>query len=561
MPPNEELTAFAAHGTTMALFLSVRRPRELQADLLAGGYAEDTPCAVVYRASWPDEIVIRCPLAELGERVRAAKITTQALVLVGPALGEEAGRSHVYDAGYGHRFRPLGRPDRYRTRSGAGGGGEAARGGAGGRGAVAVARRRGRRGRGAARAAGARRAGRRRWARRGRRGARRRGVAAPRLGRGGRERADRRARGVGWAVPPGTEALLADADVVAGGRAVLDALAPATARRVVLGKGLAATVAALRAEPGRVCVLASGDPGFFGIVRALGDVPLEVHPAPSSVALAFARLGIPWDDALVVSAHARDPRPAIHTALRHPKVAILTDDNAGSDRRGARRSQGDRGGTRSGRPDERIGSEPPFAQPNVVIVEGDERAPRATRWALPEDAFEHRAGMITKAEVRAVALAALGPGTGDLVWDVGCGSGSVAIECARLGAAVIAIDDDPDAIALTTRNAATHDVPVRTVTGTAPAALAGLPEPDATFVGGGGAHLPAILDHVAPITRRAVVVTVALIDRIAPAMDALAAHGLDVTATTLQANRLRPLAGGHRLAAENPVTVITGRRA
>ena len=117
MPANEELAAFAAHGTTMALFLSVRRPRELQADLLAGGYAENTPCAVVYRASWPDEIVIRCPLAELGERVRAARITTQALVLVGPALGDGVGRSHVYDAGYGHRHRPLGRPDRYRSRA------------------------------------------------------------------------------------------------------------------------------------------------------------------------------------------------------------------------------------------------------------------------------------------------------------------------------------------------------------------------------------------------------------------------------------------------------------
>jgi precorrin-4/cobalt-precorrin-4 C11-methyltransferase len=119
MPANERLADFAAHGTTMALFLSVRRPRELQADLLAGGYAPDTPCAVVYRASWPDELVIRCPLAELGERVRAAKITTQALVLVGPALGAAAdgGRSHVYDPGYGHRHRPLGRPDRYRKRA------------------------------------------------------------------------------------------------------------------------------------------------------------------------------------------------------------------------------------------------------------------------------------------------------------------------------------------------------------------------------------------------------------------------------------------------------------
>jgi precorrin-6Y C5,15-methyltransferase (decarboxylating) len=306
-------------------------------------------------------------------------------------------------------------------------------------------------------------------------------------------------------------------------------------------------------------VLASGDPGFFGIVRKLGDHQLDVHPAPSSVALAFARLGLPWEDALVVSAHARDPRPAINAALRHPKVAILTDDNAAEiveALHGRRVTVAEALGT----PTERIGGKPPFAQPNVVIVEGDEHAPRATRWALPEAAFEHRAGMITKAETRAVALAALGPGTGDLVWDVGCGSGSVAIECARLGAAVIAIDDDPEAIALTARNAATHDVPVRTVTGKAPEALQGLPEPDATFVGGGGAALDAILDHVAPITRRAVVVTVALIDRIAPAMERLAAHGLDVTATTLQANRLKPLAGGHRMAAENPVTVIVGRR-
>lgn len=116
MPPNETLRELAAHGTTMVLFLSVRRPRELQEDLLAGGYAPCAPCAVVYRASWPDEVVLRCPLAELAAAIRGAKITTQALVIVGPALDEQAdaGRSHVYDPGYGHRYRPLGRPDRYR---------------------------------------------------------------------------------------------------------------------------------------------------------------------------------------------------------------------------------------------------------------------------------------------------------------------------------------------------------------------------------------------------------------------------------------------------------------
>ena len=116
MPPNEDLNALASHGTTLVLFLSVRRPRELQADLLEAGYAADTPCAVVYRASWPDEVVIRFRLDELFASIRGAKITTQALVIVGPALDAraEAGRSHVYDPGYGHRYRPLGRPDRYR---------------------------------------------------------------------------------------------------------------------------------------------------------------------------------------------------------------------------------------------------------------------------------------------------------------------------------------------------------------------------------------------------------------------------------------------------------------
>jgi precorrin-4 C11-methyltransferase len=116
MPANEQLVELARHGTTLVLFLSVRRPRELQQDLLDGGYAPGTPCAVIYRASWPDEIVVRCALSELAAQIKAYKITTQALVLVGPALQEApcAGRSHVYDSGYGHRYRPLGRPDRYR---------------------------------------------------------------------------------------------------------------------------------------------------------------------------------------------------------------------------------------------------------------------------------------------------------------------------------------------------------------------------------------------------------------------------------------------------------------
>jgi precorrin-4 C11-methyltransferase len=105
MPNNEDIRAFAAHGTTMAIFLSAARPRLLQEDLLEGGYASDTPCAVVYKASWPDEQVIECRLDELADRIREAGFTRQALVLVGPGLEAAGTRSHLYSPAFSHSFR------------------------------------------------------------------------------------------------------------------------------------------------------------------------------------------------------------------------------------------------------------------------------------------------------------------------------------------------------------------------------------------------------------------------------------------------------------------------
>ena len=105
MPNNEDIRAFAAHGTTMAIFLSAARPRLLQEELLEGGYAPDTPCAVVYRASWPDEQVIECRLDELADRIREAGFTRQALVLVGPGLEAGGTRSHLYSPAFSHSFR------------------------------------------------------------------------------------------------------------------------------------------------------------------------------------------------------------------------------------------------------------------------------------------------------------------------------------------------------------------------------------------------------------------------------------------------------------------------
>jgi precorrin-6Y C5,15-methyltransferase (decarboxylating) len=397
------------------------------------------------------------------------------------------------------------------------------------------------------------------------------------------------------ATPDGARALTA-ATLVAGGAPQLAALrarsggeAPET---VVLGAPLSAALDRIAAHDGPVAVLASGDPGWFGIVRALADRVgpdrLVVHPAPSSVARAFAAVALPWDDARVVSAHARGAAgttAALGALLAGPKVAVLTSPASGPAALAAAYAAIPGAPRRTmavcerldvpeqrvtvGRPGEIAAGT--FADPNVLLAWSPAHAVSpartavqpergATSWALPEEAFAHRDGMITKREVRAAALAHLGPGPGDVVWDVGCGSGSVAVECARLGAGVIALDHDEGAVALTRENAAAHGVELAAFAAAAPAALTGLPDPDVAFVGGGGAELQAIVDLCAGRVRRAVVVTLATLERIGPLLAQLEAAGLQAEGTLVQSARLRPFVGQHRLQPVNPTAVLVGRR-
>jgi precorrin-4 C11-methyltransferase len=110
-PPHEDLRALAAHQATLVIFLSITGLRAVVADLLAGGYPPHTPAAVVYRATWADEQVLRGTLADIADQVRAAGFTRQALILVGEALDPllrqraSALRSHLYSARFSHRFR------------------------------------------------------------------------------------------------------------------------------------------------------------------------------------------------------------------------------------------------------------------------------------------------------------------------------------------------------------------------------------------------------------------------------------------------------------------------
>jgi precorrin-4/cobalt-precorrin-4 C11-methyltransferase len=108
MPPGETVRGFAAHGTTMALYLSAARSGRLQVELLAGGYPPDTPCVVAHAATWPDELILHCALADLEATCRERRLWKHTLVLVGPALAAGGTRSHLYHPGRFHTYR---RPD------------------------------------------------------------------------------------------------------------------------------------------------------------------------------------------------------------------------------------------------------------------------------------------------------------------------------------------------------------------------------------------------------------------------------------------------------------------
>lgn len=105
MPPGEEMADLARHGTTMAVFLTAARSGRLQEELLAGGYAPDTPVVVAYRVSWPDELVVRCTVGTLEGTVKEHRLWKQTLFLVGPALEAAGTRSHLYHPGHFHGHR------------------------------------------------------------------------------------------------------------------------------------------------------------------------------------------------------------------------------------------------------------------------------------------------------------------------------------------------------------------------------------------------------------------------------------------------------------------------
>jgi precorrin-6Y C5,15-methyltransferase (decarboxylating) len=262
---------------------------------------------------------------------------------------------------------------------------------------------------------------------------------------------------------------------------------------------------ALRGEP--VCVLASGDPMFFGVgaslARQLPGAEMLILPAPSSASLAAARLGWPLQDVVTLSVVAR-PVAALNAHLfSGVRLLVLSNDGQSPAAIAALLRERGFGPSRltvlehlGGNAERRIEgaandwSDPTIADLNLIAIEciAEPNTPRLSRLAgLPDSAFQHD-GQLTKRDVRAITLARLAPVPGELLWDVGAGSGSIGIEWMRAhpSCRALAIEADEGRQALIEHNRDALGVPgLQLIRGSAPQALSGLERPDAIFIGGG----------------------------------------------------------------------------
>lgn len=361
-------------------------------------------------------------------------------------------------------------------------------------------------------------------------------------------------------------ALVREAELVIGGERHLSLAAPLIrGERLAWPSPIDAAIPQILARRGRpTAVLASGDPFCFGIgallARQVPDAERICLPAPSAFALACARLGWSAPETSQVSLCGRPLTPLAPLLQPGRRLLVLSADETTPAALAAYLAERGFGPSRLqvlealGGPNERRRAATAGAfdladvQPlNLVAVEvaaglGARIIPLAC--GLPDEAFEHD-GQITKREVRAVTLSALAPCAGELLWDVGGGSGSIAIEwmLRHPSNQAVMLEPKPDRAARAARNASQFGVPaLRILSEAAPGGLAGLPTPDAVFLGGGASD-PAVIETAWAALRSGgrLVANAVTVETEAALLHARARFGGGLT--RLSVERLEPIGG------------------
>ncbi|WP_284641473.1 precorrin-6y C5,15-methyltransferase (decarboxylating) subunit CbiE [Paenibacillus silviterrae] len=382
-------------------------------------------------------------------------------------------------------------------------------------------------------------------------------------------------------LPPQYVKWIRESEVLVGGERQLGCFPDYPGERITLQGGLADTTARLRSESRSVVILASGDPLFYGIGGYLaGRLPVEIYPAVSSLQLAFARMGEPWQDAYLASVHGRSLQGLAQRLDGKDKAALLTDDtntpgviaryllSYGMSEYRAFVAEN------LGGPNERTGwysleelQDASFSPLNVVILRKMSEAPR---WSLgiPDEEFAQRKpdkGLITKREVRILSLAGLNLRPDSMVWDIGTCTGSVAIEAARMAreGQVFAVEKNEADLANAMDNARKFRTDITFLHSKAPEGLETFPDPDAVFIGGSGGELQELLQVVCSRLRPqgSIVLNAATIENLHEAVQAFGRNGYETSILLSQLARSKPILGMNRFEGLNPVYIITARRA
>lgn len=330
----------------------------------------------------------------------------------------------------------------------------------------------------------------------------------------------------------------------------------------------------LRAEGLRVAVLLSGDAGLYSMLPLLserfGREALRVHPGVSSLQAFCARLGIPWQQARILSAHGKQLTPsALCHTVRSGRMTLLLLD-AEHNPRWIRQSLKDGGlenaditvGERISYPDECIGpwEDREYDPLSVALIENRTAGWTPRAFALPDDAFIRGKTPMTRREIRAQVAAELNLIPDAVIWDIGAGTGSVTVECALQCpfGRVYAVERDPDALKLIEENIRQfHLQNVDVVAGSAPKALENLPAPTHVFLGGTGGHaaeILALLENLdTPVRLCGTAVT---LESIRVFFDLLQKKK-NFSAVQIAVSRAELMGGYHMLRAQNPVFVFS----
>jgi len=382
--------------------------------------------------------------------------------------------------------------------------------------------------------------------------------------------------------------IITQADVLVGGKRLLDHFKDLKTRKKTIGRNIDAVLNFVKEEmqTRNVVVLASGDPMFFGIgarlVAGVGANDVVILPNISSVAAAFARIKEPWNDVQVVSLHGRKNERHLFRELEKGKtLAVLTDPKNNPARLAAlllareilnyKICVLEQLGSHSEKFNwytlgQAAGIK--FSEPNLVVLK---RGPieslhtRTLQLGTPDSWYDHEKGLITKSELRPLILAKLRLATDHILWDLGAGSGSVALEASLFikKGKIFALERSPERVEQIQNNRRRFGVDnLSAICADLPRGLADLPRPDRVFIGGGGKDLKTIIDTAARCLKPAgvMVVNTVLIPNVQVALNALKHFGFETEAIQVQINRSREMPWAERLEAQNPVWIISGSR-